>query len=143
MFYTTHFRFYYRELKAFDLWCRVSTPIPENTPPVAAGNFIPTSGINVTGSAKIYLNGNQKKFFRKLPVVLIWKYTYQKNATPTDFVNLGNLTSSKVYAIPTQVNVSAYKYVLIYCQQYISCCSTISKLKSDLWKIYYRHWDIL
>ncbi|MGZ9736401.1 hypothetical protein [Flavobacterium sp. GNP002] len=39
----------------------LSTPIPENTAPVATGNFMPTSGIKVAGSAKIYLNGNQNE----------------------------------------------------------------------------------
>ena len=95
--------------------------IPENTAPVAAGNFMPTSGIKVAGSAKIYLNGNQNEIrlenfsVSRGPEL---KVNLSKNATPTDFVNLGNLTSSTVYAIPTQINVSAYKYVLIHCQQY-------------------------
>ena len=98
-----------------------STPIPVSTPPVATGNFMPTSGIKVTGSAKIYLNGSQNEV--RLENFSIssgpdLKVYLSKNATPTDFVNLGNLTSSTVYAIPTQVNVSDYKYVLIHCQQY-------------------------
>ena len=99
----------------------LSTPIPENTAPVSTGNFMPTSGIKVTGSAKIYLNGNQNEVRLENFSVSSGpdlKVYLSKNATPTDFVNLGNLTSSTVYAIPTQVNVSAYKYVLIHCQQY-------------------------
>jgi hypothetical protein len=43
---------------------------------------------------------------------------YLSKTTPTDFVNLRQFNIFEVYAIPTQVNVSAYKYVLIYCQQY-------------------------
>ena len=99
----------------------LSNPIPENTAPVAAGNFMPTSGIKVAGSAKIYLNGNQNEIRLENFSVSSGpdlKVYLSKNATPTDFVNLGNLTSSTVYAIPTQINVSAYKYVLIHCQQY-------------------------
>ncbi|MFV8363108.1 DM13 domain-containing protein [Flavobacterium sp. ZT3P35] len=99
----------------------LSTPIPENTPPVAAGNFMPTSGINVTGSVKIYLSGNQNEV--RLENFSVsggpdLKVYLSKNATPIDFVNLGNLTSSTRYSIPKQVNVSTYKYVLIHCQQY-------------------------
>jgi hypothetical protein len=99
----------------------LSIPIPENTTPVATGNFMPTSGIKVTGSAKIYLNGNQNEV--RLEDFSIsggpdLKVYLSKNATPADFVNLGNLTSSKVYAIPNQVTISDYKYVLIHCQQY-------------------------
>jgi hypothetical protein len=99
----------------------LSTSIPENTPPVATGNFTPTSGIKVTGSAKIYLNGNQNEVRLENFSVSSGpdlKVYLSKNETPTDFVNLGNLTSSTVYAIPIQVNLSAYKYVLIHCQQY-------------------------
>lgn len=97
------------------------SPIPENTPPIATGNFMPTSGIKVTGSAKIYLNGNQSEV--RLEDFSVssgpdLKVYLSKNDTPTDFVNLGNLTSATVYTIPTQVNVSTYKYVLIHCQQY-------------------------
>ena len=99
----------------------LTSPIPENTPPLATGNFMPTSGIKVTGSAKIYLNGNQSEV--RLEDFSVssgpdLKVYLSKNDTPTDFVNLGNLTSATVYTIPTQVNVTEYKYVLIHCQQY-------------------------
>ena len=99
----------------------LTSSIPENTPPLATGNFMPTSGIKVTGSAKIYLNGNQSEV--RLEDFSIssgpdLKVYLSKNDTPTDFVNLGNLTSATVYTIPTQVNVTDYKYVLIHCQQY-------------------------
>ncbi|MFV8373317.1 DM13 domain-containing protein [Flavobacterium sp. LB2P74] len=99
----------------------LSTPIPENTPSVATGNFMPTSGIKVTSSAKIYLNGNQNEV--RLEDFSVssgpdLKVYLSKNATPTDFVNLGNVTSATVYTIPSQVNLSTYKYVLIHCQQY-------------------------
>lgn len=85
------------------------------------GSFVPTSGISVTGEAKIYLENGQYK------VVLDnfsisdgpdLKVYLSKAATPTQFVNLGNLTSQTVYPIPQTVNVAEYSYVLIHCQQY-------------------------
>ena len=85
------------------------------------GNFSSTSGINVTGQAKIYLEGDQYKV--KLENFTIsdgpdLKVYLSKAATPTAFVNLGNLTSATVYAIPITVDVTAYSHVLIHCQQY-------------------------
>lgn len=82
---------------------------------------MPTSGINVNGSAKIYLNANQN--YVRLENFSICdgpdlKVYRSKTDTPTDFVTLGNLTSRTVYKIPSRVDVSLYKYVLIYCQQY-------------------------
>jgi hypothetical protein len=85
------------------------------------GTFEPTSGIIVTGSAKIYLENGQYK------VVLDnfsisdgpdLKVYLSKAATPNDFVNLGNLTSQTVYPIPTSVNLANYSHLLIHCQQY-------------------------
>jgi hypothetical protein len=85
------------------------------------GTFTPTSGIAVTGEAKIYLENNQYK------VVLDdfsvssgpdLKVYLSKAATPNEFVTLGNLTSATVYAVPQGVDVSAYSHVLIHCQQY-------------------------
>jgi len=86
-----------------------------------SGNFVPTSGISVTGGVKIYLENNQHKL--KLDNFSIssgpdLKVYLSKSNTPSDFVNLGNLTSETVYAIPQQVNLSEYKYALIHCQQY-------------------------
>lgn len=85
------------------------------------GTFEPTSGIIVSGEAKIYLEGNQYKV--QLEDFTIssgpdLKVYLSKAATPTDFVNLGNLTSQTVYSIPQSVNVAQYSYVLIHCQQY-------------------------
>lgn len=99
----------------------LSKPLSENTNLIAAGVFMPTSGIKVTGAAKIYLNGTQNEV--RLDDFSIssgpdLKVYLSKTASPTDFVNLGNLTSSTVYAIPTQVKIVDYKYVLIHCQQY-------------------------
>lgn len=85
------------------------------------GTFEPTSGIIVSGEAKIYQEGNQYKV--KLDNFSIssgpdLKVYLSKAATPTDFVNLGNLTSQTVYPIPPSVNVADYSHVLIHCQQY-------------------------
>ena len=99
----------------------IITSLPENTPSIVAGTFMSTSGIKVTGSAKIYLNGTQNEV--RLEDFSVssgpdLKVYLSKTATPTDFVNLGNLTASTVYVIPTQVKIGDYKYVLIHCQQY-------------------------
>ncbi len=85
------------------------------------GLFTPTSGITVSGEAKIYLEGNNYKL--QLDNFTIsdgpdLKVYLSKSDTPNEFINLGNLTSATVYAIPTQVDFSQYKYVLIHCQQY-------------------------
>jgi hypothetical protein len=85
------------------------------------GTFEPTSGIIVSGEAKIYQEGNQYKV--KLDNFSVsngpdLKVYLSKAATPTDFVNLGNLTSQTVYQIPQSVNVADYSHVLIHCQQY-------------------------
>ena len=85
------------------------------------GTFEPTSGITVSGEAKIYQEGNQYKV--KLDNFSIssgpdLKVYLSKAATPNEFVNLGNLTSQTVYSIPASVNISEYSHVLIHCQQY-------------------------
>ncbi|MDI1318323.1 DM13 domain-containing protein [Flavobacterium sp.] len=85
------------------------------------GNFQPTSGITVSGEAKIYQEGNQYKV--KLdnfsstggPDLKVY---LSKAATPNEFVNLGNLTSQTVYPIPASIDVASYSHVLIHCQQY-------------------------
>jgi hypothetical protein len=95
--------------------------VSENTSTPLTGDFIPASGITVSGSAIIYLATNQNEV--RLENFSIssgpdLKVYLSKSSTPKEFVNLGNLTSSTVYIIPTQVNISDYKYVLIHCQQY-------------------------
>lgn len=85
------------------------------------GVFEPTSGINVSGDAKIYLEEGQFKVnlenfnISSGPDLKVY---LSKAATPTQFVNLGNLTSQTVYPIPSSVDVSSYSHVLIHCQQY-------------------------
>ncbi len=86
-----------------------------------SGVFVPTSGISVSGEAKIYLENGQYKVnlenfsVSNGPDLRVY---LSKAATPTDFVNLGNLTSQTVYPIPSKVDVYAYSHVLIHCQHY-------------------------
>jgi len=86
-----------------------------------SGDFSPTSGINVNGQAKIYLEGTQYRV--KLENFDVssgpdLKVYLSKSSVPSEFVNLGNLTSATVYDVPQQVTVSDYSHVLIHCQQY-------------------------
>lgn len=94
---------------------------PIAMPSIIEGQFEPTSGITVSGTAKVVQDGNSFK------VVLDnfnisggpdLKVYLSKTNSPSDFVNLGNLTTSTVYPIPANVPIAAYKYVLIHCQQY-------------------------
>lgn len=85
------------------------------------GTFEPTGGITVSGEAKIYQEGNQYKV--KLDDFSIssgpdLKVYLSKSDAPSEFVNLGNLTSQTVYPIPANVTISEYSHVLIHCQQY-------------------------
>ena len=85
------------------------------------GSFVPTSGISVTGEAKIYLeNGQYKVVLDNFSISSgpDLKVYLSKAATPNEFVNLGNLTSQTVYPIPSGIDVSSYSHVLIHCQQY-------------------------
>jgi hypothetical protein len=85
------------------------------------GVFVPTSGITVSGEAKIYLeNGQYKVNLENFNVSSgpDLKVYLSKAAEPTEFVNLGNLTSQTVYPIPSSVDVASYSHVLIHCQQY-------------------------
>ena len=88
-----------------------------------SGEFSPTSGISVSGFAKIYLENNEYKV--KLEDIIIsdgpdLKVYLSKENTPINFVNLGNFkgNGNTFYTIPTNVNVSEYQYVLIHCQEF-------------------------
>lgn len=95
--------------------------IPENVSAEFEGSFQPTSGINVQGVAKVYLVNNQYQVelenfsVSSGPDLKVYLSTTD---SPSNFVNLGNLTSATIYAIPPQVDVSEYPFVLIHCQQY-------------------------
>jgi hypothetical protein len=97
-------------------------PVPNDTSILKySGSFMPTSGISVSGQAKIYLENAQYKLELSNFSVTSGpdlKVYLSKTDSPTDFVSLGNLTSSTVYLVPQNLDISAYKYVLIHCQQY-------------------------
>jgi hypothetical protein len=85
------------------------------------GTFAPTSGISVQGKVTIFLENSQYKL--KLVDFSIssgpdLKVYLSKSNTPSEFVNLGNLNPTTVYAIPQNVAIKDYKFVLIHCQQY-------------------------
>lgn len=85
------------------------------------GLFEPTSGITVSGSAKIYWDQNRHTV--SLEGFSIsdgpdLKVYLSKSDAPTQFVNLGNLTHQTVYPIPVGVQIEEYSHVLIHCQQY-------------------------
>ena len=96
--------------------------ISENSVFKYSGTFAPTSGINVTESSKIYLEGTTYKL--KLENFSVssspdLKVYLSKANTPTDFISLGALGigNNLIYTIATPVDFSQYKYVLIHCQQ--------------------------
>jgi hypothetical protein len=87
----------------------------------STGTFNPTSGISGSGTVKIYQLGNA--YTLKLENYTIsegpdLKVYLSKTDSPSDFVNLGNVNPDLTYAIPSQVNLTDYPYVLIHCQQY-------------------------
>ena len=87
----------------------------------SVGTFNPTSGIAVTGNAKVFLDSGVSKLqlenfsISSGPDLKVYLSTTN---SPTTFVNLGNLNPSTIYTIPASVNLNVYKYVLIHCQQY-------------------------
>jgi hypothetical protein len=87
-----------------------------------SGNFNPTSGISVTGSAEL-VTDNTTNFIRLQNFTISGgpdlKVYLSKNDFPSEFVNLGALIGSKtIYEIPASVNINEYSHVLIHCQQY-------------------------
>lgn len=85
------------------------------------GVFNPTSGITVMGEAVVNQQGNIR--FVSLEDFSITngpdlKVYLSTSDSPTTFVNLGNLSSATQYAIPQEVDLQFYNYVLIHCQQY-------------------------
>ena len=85
----------------------------------SVGTFNPTSGIAVTGNAKVFLDSGVSKLqlenfsISSGPDLKVYLST---TTSPTTFVNLGNLNPSTIYTIPASVNLNVYKYVLIHCQ---------------------------
>jgi hypothetical protein len=100
---------------------KIDKPIEANSILKYSGTFTGTSGINASGQAKIYLEGTQYRL--QLEGFSVsngpdLKVYLSKSSSPSEFVTLGNLTSSTIYNIPLEVNVNAYSHVLIHCQQY-------------------------
>ena len=88
------------------------------------GLFQPTSGINITGAAKVYLKNNIYQLGLDSFSVTNGpdlKVYLSKDYPPANFIILGPLQSIsgfQLYMIPGEPDFSAYKYVLIHCQQY-------------------------
>lgn len=105
-----------------DLTKRVEgTQISPNAILKYKGLFEPTDGIMVSGEAKIFQEGNRYKLSLDAFDVSSGpdlKVYLSKSATPSEFVNLGNLTSQTVYLIPDNIVIADYSHVLIHCQQY-------------------------
>ncbi len=86
-----------------------------------SGMFTSAPNESVSGSANIYLEGvNYKlRFENYVAAGPDLKVFLSKTDNKTnDFVSLGSSSSSSVYAIPSGVDLTQYKYVIIYCQQY-------------------------
>lgn len=99
----------------------VIPPISPIATVLYTGNFVPTSGINVAGQAKIISeNGSLKLELNEFSVSSgpDLKVYLSKSSSPDDFITLGNLTSARIYSIPNGVNFNEYTHVLIHCQQY-------------------------
>ncbi len=97
--------------------------------------FSATSGITVKGGYEIY--EQNKKHYLILKDFSVTSApdlkVFLSNSTSDnqkDFVNLGPLDYNKTYAIPTDVNLNDYTYVLIHCQQY-SHLFAIANLKNN------------
>ena len=85
------------------------------------GTFNPTPGVSVNGEAVIYQQESTRYVslenfsISSAPDLKVYLST---SASPNDFVNLGNLTSATKYAIPQEVDLEVYNFVLIHCQQF-------------------------
>lgn len=100
-----------------------SVPVTPESVLRYSGAFEPTSGINVSGFARIYQDGEQCKVSLESfsissgPDLKVYLSTSE---IPDVFINLGALGNgmSQTYAIPDGVDFSIYNHVLIHCQQY-------------------------
>ncbi len=86
------------------------------------GTFNPTTGITVMGDAKVYATNDMLKL--KLENFSISEgpdlkvYLSKTEINTSDFISLGNQTNKTEFSIPTNTDLSTYKYVLIHCEQY-------------------------
>lgn len=87
------------------------------------GVFSPTSGIEVSGTARVYGRATQRYVALEDfsvshgPDLKVYLST---TASPDTFVNLGALGNGvdPTYNIPEGVDLTVYDHVLIHCQQY-------------------------
>jgi hypothetical protein len=89
-----------------------------------SGVFAGKSGYSASGEAKIF--GTSTSDTLQLDNFSVsggpdLKVYLSKADTPNDFINLGALratTGIQNYSIPTTINFTIYKYVIIHCQQF-------------------------
>ncbi|MCC9020155.1 DM13 domain-containing protein [Flavobacterium lipolyticum] len=103
---------------------------------LSTGTFEAEPGNTVTGSARIYKEGDLYKLSLKdfsISSGPDLKVYLSKTNRPDSFVNLGSLGTgnSQTYTIPAGVNLTVYPYVLIHCQQFNHLFATAA-LKSNL-----------
>ena len=88
------------------------------------GNFINGAYGSVSGSAKVYQQGNgyvlslQNVSISNGPDLHVY---IAKEIFPVNFIDLGSLRSTmgnQVYAIPGSPDFTQYKYALIHCKKY-------------------------
>lgn len=88
------------------------------------GAFMPTSGITISGVAKVLKDSIRQVV--KLDSFSVspgpdLKVYLSKEYPAINFINLGSLQRNigvQVYTLPDAVDFASYKYVLIHCQQY-------------------------
>lgn len=100
-----------------------TTPLSEESVLLYSGSFMPTSGIQVEGTAGIYQDGEEYRVaFENFSIsgAPDLKVYLSKSDTPNEFINLGGLGSgeNQTYLIPVAVDFTEYSYVLIHCQQF-------------------------
>ncbi|MBI2272672.1 MAG: DM13 domain-containing protein [Bacteroidetes bacterium] len=113
------------------LQVRTTTPVVQPVTGMSAtpaflyrGVFTATSGISISGQAKISLDSGRHLLLLDSFSVSSGpdlKVYLAKEYPPANFVNLGALqrnSGTQLYPIPAGVDFSAYRYVLIHCQQY-------------------------
>lgn len=98
-------------------------PLPTEARLLYEGTFRPTSGIQVTGTARVYEQEAQRYVsleefsVSRGPDLKVYLST---TASPDTFVSLGALGNGEdhTYTIPEGVDLAVYDHVLIHCQQY-------------------------
>lgn len=87
-----------------------------------SGTFSSRNGYSVSGSVQVLQNGSTFSLsFNPFTVSSgpDLKIYLSKLETPTDFISLGNLkatSGSQSYDIPTGIDFTVHKYVLVHCQ---------------------------